>query len=53
MYSINNGVYRSGFAQSQAAYDAAVTEVFDALDKAEGILSKQRYITGNTTVAYL
>jgi glutathionyl-hydroquinone reductase len=49
---INNGVYRSGFAQSQAAYDTAVTEVFDALDKAEGILSKQRYIAGEVALAY-
>jgi glutathionyl-hydroquinone reductase len=49
---INNGVYRSGFAQSQAAYDTAVTEVFEALDKAEGILSKQRYIAGEVASAH-
>ena len=30
---INNGVYRSGFATSQEAYDKAVHEVFTALDK--------------------
>ncbi|KAG5181374.1 glutathione S-transferase [Tribonema minus] len=44
---INNGVYRCGFAQSQQAYDVAVKDVFDALDKAEAILSKQRYIAGD------
>jgi putative glutathione S-transferase len=41
------GVYRAGFAQSQAAYDQAVGDVYDALDKAEDILSKQRYLTGS------
>lgn len=45
---LNNGVYRSGFAKSQEAYDEAVAEVFKALDKIEAILSKQRYLVGNT-----
>ena len=31
--NINNGVYRSGFATSQEAYDSAVRDVFNALDK--------------------
>lgn len=44
---INNGVYRCGFAQSQEAYDTAVKDVFDGLDKVEAILSKQRYLVGN------
>ncbi|XP_069139213.1 glutathionyl-hydroquinone reductase YqjG-like [Argopecten irradians] len=45
---INNGVYRSGFARAQEAYDVAVREVFQGLDKVEGILSKSRYLTGST-----
>ncbi|MCU4652162.1 glutathione S-transferase family protein [Roseibacterium sp. SDUM158016] len=45
--SINNGVYKSGFATTQAAYDKAVTELFDGLDRAEEILSRNRYLTGN------
>ncbi|PSR15952.1 glutathione-dependent reductase [filamentous cyanobacterium CCP3] len=43
---INNGVYRSGFAASQAAYDSAVTELFEALDQWENVLSQQRYLIG-------
>ena len=43
---INNGVYRSGFARSQPAYEAAVTELFDALDHWEGVLADQPYLTG-------
>lgn len=31
--NINNGVYRAGFATSQEAYDVAVRDVFNALDK--------------------
>jgi glutathionyl-hydroquinone reductase len=36
---INNGVYRSGFATRQEAYNEAVTDVFDALDYWEDVLS--------------
>jgi putative glutathione S-transferase len=43
-HNINNGVYRSGFAQSQQAYDEAVSGLFEHLDKAEQILSKMRYL---------
>lgn len=43
---INNGVYRSGFATSQSAYDEAVTELFKALDHWEKVLEKQRYLCG-------
>jgi putative glutathione S-transferase len=46
--NINDGVYRSGFAKSQAAYEEAVNNLFQALDKIETtILSKQRYLIGN------
>ena len=45
--NINNGVYRSGFAVKQGAYDQAVRELFIHLDKVEDILSKQRYLVGN------
>ncbi|WP_255152816.1 glutathione S-transferase family protein [Halorarius halobius] len=45
--SINNGVYRAGFADSQAAYDEAVTDVFDALDHWDEVLADQRYLAGD------
>ena len=44
---INDGVYRSGFAKSQSAYEKAVKEVFKGLDRVEEILSKKHYLTGN------
>ncbi|MEF8813477.1 MAG: glutathione S-transferase family protein [Halovenus sp.] len=44
---INNGVYRAGFAESQTAYDRAVTELFEALDYWDGVLADQRYLAGN------
>ncbi|MEL0659567.1 glutathione S-transferase family protein [Psychromonas arctica] len=43
---INNGVYRAGFATTQAAYEGAVDAVFEALDKVELRLSTQRYLLG-------
>lgn len=44
---INNGVYRAGFATTQSAYEEAVTELFAALDRWEGVLAKQRYLCGD------
>ena len=44
---INNGVYRSGFATSQEAYEEAVTELFDALDHWENVLRERRYLCGD------
>ncbi|EED89782.1 glutathione s-transferase [Thalassiosira pseudonana CCMP1335] len=45
--SINNGVYRCGFATSQHAYDNAIEELTSAFDRLEDILSKQRFIAGD------
>jgi putative glutathione S-transferase len=46
--TINNGVYRAGFATTQEAYDEAVVDVFSALDTLEVRLASRRYLTGNT-----
>ncbi|WP_134724989.1 glutathione S-transferase family protein [Paracoccus luteus] len=43
----NNGVYRAGFATTQAAYDAAVGPVFDTMAWADDLLSRSRYLTGD------
>ncbi|MCA0276597.1 MAG: glutathione S-transferase family protein [Proteobacteria bacterium] len=44
--SINNGVYRAGFATSQVAYEEAFNELFAALDTLEDRLSRHRYLVG-------
>ena len=44
--AINNGVYRAGFATTQAAYDEAVQEVFAGLDWLESHLDTHRYLMG-------
>lgn len=44
--TVNNGVYKAGFATSQAAYDAAVGPLFATLDRLEDLLARQRYLTG-------
>jgi len=44
---INNGVYKCGFAQSQEAYNEAVAALFSSLERAESILSQQRYLAGD------
>jgi putative glutathione S-transferase len=43
---LNNGVYRTGFAATQEAYEEAVTEVFDCLDELERCLNGQPYLLG-------
>jgi len=45
--TINNGVYRAGFATSQDAYDDAVADVFDALERWNDVLADQRYLAGD------
>ena len=44
--SINNGVYRAGFATTQEAYEDAYYKLFDALDWVEATLTRQRYLAG-------
>ena len=44
---INNGVYRTGFADTQSAYDEAVTELFEALEHWDSVLADQRYLVGD------
>jgi putative glutathione S-transferase len=44
--TVNNGVYRAGFATTQAAYDGAVTALFETLDWLEKRLSGHRYLMG-------
>ena len=45
--TVNNGVYKAGFATSQAAYDEAIAPLFDSLDWLEDLLSRNRYLTGD------
>jgi len=45
--TVNNGVYRAGFARSQEAYDEAVSDLFATLDDLEERLSRQRYLVGD------
>lgn len=44
--TINNGVYRAGFATTQAAYEKAYHSLFDSLDWVESLLARQRYLAG-------
>ena len=46
-HTVNNGVYRTGFAKSQQAYEEAYDGLFETLDWLEALLSKQRYLVGN------
>ncbi|AJC67207.1 MULTISPECIES: glutathione S-transferase family protein [Dickeya] len=46
--NINNGVYKTGFAKTQAHYDQAVTSLFAALDTVEAHLAHHRYLVGDT-----
>ncbi|MCV0425954.1 MAG: glutathione S-transferase C-terminal domain-containing protein [Roseibium sp.] len=44
---LNNGVYRAGFAGSQTAYDDAVEDVFEALDRIEAALDTRTWLLGD------
>lgn len=46
--TVNNGVYKAGFATSQDAYNDAIYPLFDSLDWLEDLLGKNRYLTGDT-----
>lgn len=45
--TVNNGVYKSGFATTQDAYEEAVKPLFDTLDFLETTLDSQRYLLGD------
>lgn len=44
----NNGVYRTGFATTQHAYETALDELFQALEGYDDLLSRRRYLCGST-----
>lgn len=45
--NVNNGVYRAGFAMTQAAYDEAVAPLFETLDWLEARLTDSRWLAGD------
>lgn len=46
-HNVNNGVYRSGFAKTQAAYEEAVVGLFAVLDELDAHLQGKDYLVGN------
>jgi glutathionyl-hydroquinone reductase len=46
--TVNNGVYKAGFATTQSAYEAAVVSLFETLDWLEDRLSRSRFLCGAT-----
>lgn len=46
-HTVNNGVYKAGFASTQEAYEEGVTPLFETLDWLDERLSTQRYLTGS------
>jgi putative glutathione S-transferase len=45
--TLNNGVYKCGFATTQAAYEEAIGPLFDTLDWLEDRLGRSRYLCGD------
>jgi len=45
--TVNNGVYKTGFATTQEAYEEALIPLFETLDWLEERLSRQRYLIGD------
>lgn len=45
--TVNNGVYKAGFATTQEAYEAAIGPLFDSLDWLEERLTHRRYLMGD------
>jgi len=45
--TVNNGVYRAGFATTQEAYEEAIGPLFESLDWLEQLLGEKRYLTGD------
>lgn len=45
--TLNNGVYRCGFATTQEAYDEAITPLFDTMDFLDERLARSRFLTGD------
>ncbi|MBT4763213.1 MAG: glutathione S-transferase family protein [Bdellovibrionaceae bacterium] len=45
--AVNNGVYRTGFARTQQAYDEAVKSLFSVLGELDDLLETNRYLTGH------
>jgi len=46
-HNVNNGVYKSGFATTQDAYEGAVMPLFETLDWLDDLLGKRRYLAGD------
>jgi len=48
-HTVNNGVYKTGFASTQAAYETAITPLFESLDKLEHIVAGgKKFVIGDT-----
>lgn len=45
--TVNNGVYKAGFATTQDAYEEALTPLFESLDWLEELLTNRRYLCGD------